>query len=282
MTDFSEGGKRRYDTSVPASIRHNNPGAMYPAGWMKQYGMNGVDIIGGGHKIANFPNAVYGAAANFDLFSRGYVGKTLNDAIQKWSGGNSSGAYASHVAKQAGISGDTVISADMWRNPQFAPKMLGAMASWEKGPRGHQFQLSPEQWQQAHGMYLNGGGQAPALSMPTAPPQIAPSYDGQATRPHHDPAPTDQRGMGAPVPLDVTPAPAPQPATPQWSQDGSNQRITWGDQSTTTMGGGGHQPAGTWGEMPKSYAPPAPAQQPKSPDVFGKIKNAFSHCRSSG
>jgi hypothetical protein len=160
MADFSNGGRSRYDTSIPASVRHNNPGAMYPAPWMSKYGMQGHSIIGGGHKIAYFPNAIGGAAANLDLFERGYAGKTLGDAINKWSGGNSPGAYANSVASKLGVSSDTVITRDMLRDPKFGPGMMSAMASWEKGPKGQQFSLSPDQWQQAHAMYL-GGEQRP-------------------------------------------------------------------------------------------------------------------------
>ena len=95
--DLSNGGQLRYDKSVPASIRHNNPGATYPAPWMKEYGMNGVDIIGGGHKIANFPDAVSGAAANIDLMHRDYAGMPLSETIRKWSGNNSPEAYGGSV-----------------------------------------------------------------------------------------------------------------------------------------------------------------------------------------
>lgn len=168
MTDFSQGGARRYDTSIPASIRHNNPGASYPAGWMNKYGMQGHSIIGGGHKIAYFPSAIQGAAANFDLFSRGYAGMKLGDAIHKWSGGNSSSAYTDHVTRATGLTAQAPVTAEHWRNPRFAIPMLRAMAGWEKGPGGKSFQLSDDEWAQAHGMFVAGGGGAPTIQQPSS------------------------------------------------------------------------------------------------------------------
>ena len=147
--DFSEGGKLRYNTSVPASIRHNNPGATYPANWMKEYGMNGVDIIGGGHKIANFPDAVSGAAANIDLMHRGYAGMPLSAAIRKWSGGNSPEAYTAAVSKALGISPNTVLTKEIIASDGW--KILKAQSQFESG--GKQFALSDDQWQSAQGMF---------------------------------------------------------------------------------------------------------------------------------
>lgn len=151
--DFGANGAR-YDRSIPASIRHNNPGATYPAGWMKKYGMNGVDIIGGGHKIANFPDAVSGAAANFELMQRGYAGMPLRDFIKKWSGNNSPEAYANHVAGKLGISADTVITKDMIRSREFGPRILKAQMEWEGGKNAHSFRLSDAQWKSAHAKFL--------------------------------------------------------------------------------------------------------------------------------
>ena len=160
-------GNRRYDRSIPANIRHNNPGATYPAGWMKKYGMDGVDTIGGGHLIANFPNAASGAAANFELMERQYAGKPLSYFIHKWSGGNSSGLYAAHVAKEVGISPNTVITRDMIRDPKFAPRLLKAQLSWESGKGSKAgFGLNDEHLSAAHSMYLNGNGQPVASAQP--------------------------------------------------------------------------------------------------------------------
>jgi antitoxin component HigA of HigAB toxin-antitoxin module len=100
--DFSNKGEDRYNTAIPASIRHNNPGATYPAKWMENYGMNGVDIIGGGHKIANFPDAISGTAANFNLFYNKYTGKDLQSAITMWSGGNSVDTYLKVINRETG------------------------------------------------------------------------------------------------------------------------------------------------------------------------------------
>src|SRR5690242_1716174 len=60
-----------------ASFRYFNPGAQYPSARAARFGQTGYGIIGGGHKIARFPSPVNGAASNFDLLSRNYVGKQI-------------------------------------------------------------------------------------------------------------------------------------------------------------------------------------------------------------
>lgn len=154
--DFSNGGKDRYNTRIPASIRHNNPGASYPAEWMKQYGMNGVDIIGGGHKIANFPDAVSGAASNIHLMHKGYANKPLSEFITKWSGGNSSEAYAQHVAKALGVKPNDVVSKEFIE--QHGWKLLKAQADWEKGRGGKGYNMSDEHWQAAQSRFRQVSG----------------------------------------------------------------------------------------------------------------------------
>lgn len=139
----------------PASIRFNNPGAQYPGPSARKYGSTGTEIIGGGHKIAVFDNPVNGAAAQFDLLKRGYMGLTLGDAIRKWSGGNSSPAYANRVAQATGVSLDTPLTPDMINNPAFAIPFAKSAASWEAG---QDYPMTDDQWAEAH--RLAGGGQA--------------------------------------------------------------------------------------------------------------------------
>lgn len=161
--DLSNGGQLRYDKSVPASIRHNNPGATYPAPWMKEYGMNGVDIIGGGHKIANFPDAVSGAAANIDLMHRDYAGMPLSEAIRKWSGNNSPEAYTAAVSKALGISPNTVLTKEIIASDGW--KILKAQSEFESG--GRKFELSDEQWRDAQGMFREKRGLADTATAET-------------------------------------------------------------------------------------------------------------------
>lgn len=140
---------------TPASIRYNNPGAQYPGPSARKFGSVGTEIIGGGHKIAVFDDPVKGAAAQFDLLKRGYTGLTLGEAIRKWSGGNSSPAYANAVANATGVPLDTVLTKSMIDNPAFAVPFAKASASWEAG---RDYPMSDEQWIAAHSM-ASGGAQ---------------------------------------------------------------------------------------------------------------------------
>jgi len=156
--DFSEGGKQRYNTRIPASIRHNNPGATWDAPWMKAYGMNGVDIIGGHNHIANFPNAIQGAAANFDLMhrSKNYAGQPLSQFIATWSGHNSSSQYTARIAKAMGISPNTIITKEMIEDPNFMPKFLFTQSQQESGKAGG-IGLTLDQFKQAHALFRQIG-----------------------------------------------------------------------------------------------------------------------------
>lgn len=133
----------------PASIRYNNPGAMYPGPSALAYGSDTTGTIGGGHLIAGFPDPISGAAAQFDLLRRRYANMPLSDAITKWSGGNNPGLYVNSIAGSAGIPGNTVLSPDLLSDPQFAIPLAKAMARHEAGM---DFPLSDEQWQKAHAM----------------------------------------------------------------------------------------------------------------------------------
>jgi hypothetical protein len=65
----------------PASFRYNNPGAQWPSDHAARFGQIGYGIIGREQRdqIAAFPSPVNGAAANFDLLARKYVGMTFDD-----------------------------------------------------------------------------------------------------------------------------------------------------------------------------------------------------------
>ena len=171
------------DRSIPAAIRHNNPGAMWPGPSSEKFGATGYqmlnDGLGQGNRIATFPTPEQGGAALFDLLDRRYTGKTLADAIDKWSGGNSSSAYAARVAQATGLTPDTVLTRDMVRDPATALAIANAMAGHEAGRK---FPMPEGGWNRAHALFLaggmNGAAQGQAQSQPTPPPQ---STDPAAT-----------------------------------------------------------------------------------------------------
>lgn len=128
----------------PASIRYNNPGAQYPGPSANTFGSTGTQTIGGGHKIATFASPEEGAAAQFDLLNRNYTGRTVADAVTKWSGGNNVPAYLASVEK-AGIPRNTVITPEFLRSPQ-GIQFAQAMAQHEAG---RPYPMTPQQWQAA-------------------------------------------------------------------------------------------------------------------------------------
>jgi peptidoglycan hydrolase-like protein with peptidoglycan-binding domain len=138
---------RRQDVSgsEPASFRYYNPGAQYPSERAARFGQTGYGIIGGGHKIARFPSPVNGAAANFDLLSRNYVGMSMGAAGKKWTG-----SYGFGIP---GYPDDRVLTKEMLDDAKLAIAILKAIAGRESG-RGNN--LSEEQWQQAHLMFKAG------------------------------------------------------------------------------------------------------------------------------
>src|SRR5262245_52747904 len=128
-----------------ASFRYNNPGAQYPSARAARFGQTGYGIIGGEHKIARFPSPVNGAAANFDLLSRNYVGMTMGAAGKKWTG-----SYGFGIP---GYPNDMILSKEMLDNPKDAIAILKAIAGRESGKGNN---LTEEQWQQAHQMFKAG------------------------------------------------------------------------------------------------------------------------------
>jgi hypothetical protein len=147
--NFSAGGK------APASIRHNNAGAMHyrADSWQSKFGatfgqkLN--DGLGQGNQIASFPTPVHGAAALlYQLNQPSYVGKTVGEAISKWSGGNSVSSYLS-VLSGAGFNADQNVS-EIMASPDSAVAFAKAMARHEAGS---EYPMNDEQWQQAYNMF---------------------------------------------------------------------------------------------------------------------------------
>ncbi|NBW08660.1 MAG: hypothetical protein EBR82_11605 [Caulobacteraceae bacterium] len=139
---------------APASIRHNNAGAMwYVGGWQKkfgaEFGQNLNDGLGQGNQIASFPTPVHGAAALMYQLDRPiYRNSSVRQAIAKWSGGNNVSSYLS-VLKSAGFSPNQKV-ADIMSSPDQAIAFAKAMARHEAGT---DYPMNDDQWQQAFAMF---------------------------------------------------------------------------------------------------------------------------------
>lgn len=156
--------------SDPASIRFNNPGAMWGKGnaiatkWgaNKTIGLN--DGLGQGNNIAVFPDKVHGAAAQFDLWNSHYNGLTLQAAIERWSGANSWQEYAHTVQTKIGLTAATRVTTAILSSPQ-GLALMKAQAQWEAG---RIYPLTDDQWKQAQDMVFKGI-QVPAETNLVAP-----------------------------------------------------------------------------------------------------------------
>lgn len=137
----------------PASIRYNNPGAMWGGsalakkwGATKTVGLN--DGLGQGNNIAVFPTKVRGAAAQFDLWhtSGYYHNKTLLAAITKWSGGNWVPSYTKFLRDRVpGLTNSTVMS-DAYMASEDGIKFVKAQA-WHEA--GKPYPMSDAEWREA-------------------------------------------------------------------------------------------------------------------------------------
>lgn len=154
----------------PASIRTNNPGAQWYGPAAQAYGATGSIPLPGGNNAAQFPDPVSGAAAQFALLGKSYANMPLSAAIAKWSGGNSSPAYSAFLAKQTGLTPDTVLTKDLLSGPQ-GLALAKAQAQWEAGKP---FPMSDEQWRQAQGRAFGGTPAFQAIPPAQAPHGIGP------------------------------------------------------------------------------------------------------------
>lgn len=164
-------------TGIPASIRNNNPGAMWPSAQAARFGSLGFEALndGQGNKIARFSTPEAGAAANMALLAEKYVGMTLRDAIAKWSGGNNVGTYLSGLAGK-GFGADTVLTPDLMKNQELMTSLLKAMAQHEAG---RPFPMDDSQWASAFQLYLGGG--RGALPTSAVPDTLAPKQKDDLT-----------------------------------------------------------------------------------------------------
>jgi hypothetical protein len=194
----------------PASIRTNNPGAQWMGPVAQSFGATGSIPLPGGNNAATFDDPVSGAAAQFALLSKRYTGMPLSGAIAKWSGGNSSPAYAQFLQKQTGISPDTVLTPSLLQGPA-GLALVKAQAQWEAG---RPFPLSDDQWRTAQSRAFGGApaaGQQPAQqgpaptqllspqSMASAAPPNLPLFSGQPPAPSSGMAPPQAGGSASPL-----------------------------------------------------------------------------------
>lgn len=151
----------------PASIRYKNPGAMWGGSRANKWGA--VDDIvlkdGQSNHIAVFPTTVQGAAAQFDLWRAAYTNMSLQAAIKKWSGGNSSTAYMNFLKGKTGIGPDDMVTVGLLSGAR-GLSLMKAQAQWEAGKV---YPMTDDEWRQAQAMVF--GGAVPAKP----PPQPAPA-----------------------------------------------------------------------------------------------------------
>jgi hypothetical protein len=154
----------------PVSIRTNNPGAMWGGKRAERWGATDDLRLndGQGNHIAVFPTRVQGAAAQFDLWKSLYVDMTLAAAIRKWSGGNSSPAYAAFLEKHCGVKPQDEVTHELLAGPQ-GLALMKAQAQWEAGAP---YPMSDAEWKTAQGMVFPGVAKQPA---PAPRPQPKPA-----------------------------------------------------------------------------------------------------------
>lgn len=137
----------------PASIRYNNPGAMWGGNaisrkWGETKNIALKDGLNQNNHIAVFPDVVHGAAAQFDLWNHSYTGTTLAAAIKKWSGGNSSAAYMAFLQKHTGLNATSFVDHITLAAP-VGIALLKAQAQWEAGKP---YPMTDAQWEQAQAL----------------------------------------------------------------------------------------------------------------------------------
>lgn len=166
----------------PASIRYKNPGAMWGNNAIsRRWGATATvalnDGLGQGNNIADFPDMVSGAAAQFDLWRTGYVNMSLDAAIRKWSGGNSSAAYMNFLTQHSGLTADTVITHNILAGA-LGRALLKAQAQWEAGKP---YPLTDAQWAEAQLKVFSTSTPTKVVPpmtdpvVPTSPPPAQPS-----------------------------------------------------------------------------------------------------------
>lgn len=132
---------------TPASIRYNNPGAQWDGKTAKKWGSDQHAVLADreGNHIAIFSSKIAGASAQFDLWRTNYSNMTLDKAIKKWCGGNSTVNYMSFLVKQTGLSPSTIITPELLSGPT-GIDLMKAQAHWEAGM---DYPMTDDEWAQA-------------------------------------------------------------------------------------------------------------------------------------
>jgi hypothetical protein len=149
---------------IPATIRNNNPGGMYPGKSSKKFGSTSYETLrskDGVHKIATFPTKLHGAAAMFDLLDRAYSGMTVEAAVQKWCGNYYLATYLKVLDKRGNIAPGVELTKAFLRDHGRSIPLARAMA-WQEA--GQEYPLTEQEWVEAHSMAFAGGKVAPEFS----------------------------------------------------------------------------------------------------------------------
>jgi hypothetical protein len=142
---------------------------MWPGPVSKKFGSTRHENLKDGNKAAIFDTYEQGAAAQFHLWSRNYAGMILSEAIKKWSGHNSSAAYAAFMQKHVGIRMDQVVTKKFLSSPE-GLKFMKAQAHWETGKP---YPMTDEQWKAGQDMAF--GVQPEAKPVPAPAPAPVPT-----------------------------------------------------------------------------------------------------------
>lgn len=166
---------------IPASIRNNNPGAIYPGPSARRFGGTTGEVLkskDGKHPIVKFPTAVHGAAALFDNLNNAkgvggyyYRNKPLAKAIETWCGSIRAHSYLALIKQQSGIEPTEVLTPEFLRDPERCVALAKAMARHEAGKT---YPLEPQEWIEAHAMAFGGGDVAPEPSPNNDVPTMRP------------------------------------------------------------------------------------------------------------
>ncbi len=177
-----------------ASIRHANPGAMYPGPSARRYGSTATGLLENGkHQIATFPTPMAGAAALFDLLARGYMDRTLEAAITRWCGSNFATEYLRGIEERTGLWKGTWLDLAWLSDPSNAVPLAIAMARHEAG---QDYPLTETQWREAHATAFKGFPKPrPAPPRPVAAADPAWTPDNPVPSPRPEARATD--GMSA-------------------------------------------------------------------------------------
>jgi hypothetical protein len=174
---------------IPASIRNNNPGAIYPGPSARKFGGKEGEVLkskDGKHPIVKFPTAVHGAAALFDNLNNArsisgyyYRNQTLAKAIETWCGAIRAHSYLALIKQQSGIEPTEVLTPEFLRDPERCVALAKAMARHEAGTT---YPLDPQDWIEAHAMAFGGGDVAPEPSPNNDVPTMRPEARAAQTQ----------------------------------------------------------------------------------------------------